>query len=209
MEEDNKISSGKLLKAAKEYAESMNSDLNLSRLDDINPKEFVRLAFSSACCGFGHRDYFPAEYDDALRETVRRLYKKEKVCKFYTGGMGDYDRAFASAVRSLKRDHQEVRLHLVLPYYSNRINTDKREAEYLKELYDEIYIPDFLSGIHYKSAITLRNRWMVDHSDHVISAVIYDYGGAYQAVGYAEKQGKKLINIAHHKNISERILTSD
>ena len=32
-------------------------------------------------------------------------------------------------------------------------------------MYDEVVIPDVVAGVHPKSAITKRNRWMVEKSD--------------------------------------------
>lgn len=49
---------------------------------------------------------------------------------------------------------------------------------------------------HFKRAHTVRNREMVDRSDLVIAYIIRKNGGTYQAVDYAEKIGKKVINLA-------------
>ena len=63
-------------------------------------------------------------------------------------------------------------------------------------LYDEILIPAELDGVHPKAAIGLRNRWMVDRSDIVIAALHRDFGGAAEAVRYAEKRGKEVVRIS-------------
>ena len=61
--------------------------------------------------------------------------------------------------------------------------------------YDEILIPAELDGVHPKAAIGLRNRWMVDRSDIVIAALHRDFGGAAEAVRYAEKREKGVVRI--------------
>ena len=79
---------------------------------------------------------------------------------------------------------------------SNRLNTDK---EYYQYYYDEIIIPTVLAGVHYKAAITMRNRWLVDRVDCVIAYVYRDFGGALETVKYAQKQGKPVINLVEQK----------
>lgn len=69
------------------------------------------------------------------------------------------------------------------------------EKEYL-DYYDEVEICAESSAAHPKSAIQVRNRSIVDRSDLVICCIQHKSGGAYQAVRYAEKQGKKIVNLA-------------
>ena len=140
------------------------------------------------CCGFGHRFW---SYDKQnIEKIVRNLVEQEGVGVFMTGGMGDFDAAFSSAVRSIKVKHKEIRLWLIKPYFSNELNTDQ---EYYRQMYDEVIIPMELADVHYKAAIGQRNRWMINKCDYVISGVVRDFGGAYTAIKYAEKQGKILI----------------
>ena len=79
---------------------------------------------------------------------------------------------------------------------SNELNTNK---EYYNCMYDDIIIPDELAFVHYKSAITKRNRWMIDNSDVVIVYVIRNHGGAYDAMRYAERQNKTIIRVEKAK----------
>ena len=71
----------------------------------------------------------------------------------------------------------------------------QQKRELLSFLYDEIILPSELDGANKKAAIPMRNRWMIDHSDFVISAVHRDFGGAYEAVAYAVRQGVPIIKI--------------
>lgn len=43
-------------------------------------------------------------------------------------------------------------------------------------MYDEVYVPGELAGVHPKSAITKRNRLMVDQSQYLIAYVHRDFG---------------------------------
>ena len=141
-----------------------------------------------ACCGFGHRNVFEnisSKLDNAVEEAIAQG------CEiFYTGAMGDFDSLFSSAVRSAKKVYPHIKLIGVKPYSTNDINTDK---DYYAALYDDIIIPDELAGIHPKAAIKARNRWMIDNSDIVLVYTVRNFGGAYEAKRYAERNGKRLI----------------
>ena len=143
------------------------------------------------CCGFGHREFY-RNVKNELQTIIERLIEKEGITVFLTGGMGEFDSLFSSAVRSCKIQHKEIQLILVKPYFSNKLNTEKENYAYL---YDDVIIPCELADCHYKSAITKRNRWMAERSDIVISGVYRDFGGAYDAVKYAEKLSKRIIEL--------------
>ena len=146
------------------------------------------------CCGFGHRIVL-IDVEAPLREALCDLIEIHGVTCFLTGGMGEFDELFARNIRSLRSVYPQISLCLVVPYLSKSLN-EKREL--LSSLYDEIILPSELDGANKKAAIPMRNRWMVDHSNFVISAVHRDFGGAYKAVSYAAQQGvqvKKLYSL--------------
>ena len=82
---------------------------------------------------------------------------------------------------------------LVLPYIKAEYRNN--EQSYL-EYYDEIEICAESAEGHYKSAIQVRNRNLVDRSNLVICYIQHKSGGAYKTIQYAEKQGKKILNLA-------------
>ena len=165
------------------------------------------------CCGFGHRVLL-MDVEKPLREALERLAVKQGVTVFYTGGMGEFDELFARTVRSMKQDCPSLRLVLVMPYLTRKIAIGKSHPGaadggqiaratfdgpgrgWHEGLYDEILIPAKLDGVYPKAAIGLRNRWMVDRSDIVIAALHRDFGGAAEAVRYAEKAGKEVVRIS-------------
>ena len=103
------------------------------------------------CCGFGHRVML-MDIEKPLREVLERLVEERGVRVFYTGGMGEFDELFARTVRSMKRDCPSLRLVLVMPYLTERLNMDKA---FYESLYDEILIPAELDGVRPKAAIGL------------------------------------------------------
>ena len=145
-----------------------------------------------SCCGFGHRVLL-LNVEKPLRETLERLVTERGVTVFYTGGMGEFDELFARTVRSMKRTDPRLRLVLVMPYLTRELSVEKA---YYEVRYDEILIPVELDCVHPKAAIGLRNRWMVDRSDLVIAALQRDFGGAAEAVRYAERIGKEVARLS-------------
>ena len=143
-----------------------------------------------ACCGFRHRQVFE-NITEQLESAINSA--ADQGCKiFYTGAMGDFDSLFSSAVRSAKKVYPYIKLICVKPYFTNDINTDK---DYYAALYDDIIIPDELAGIHPKAVIKARNRWIIENSDIVLIYTVRNFGGAYEAKRYAERNGKRLIKI--------------
>ena len=143
----------------------------------------------------GHREVYQSSVKERLDELLEKLAVEHKELQFYVGGMGEFDSLAASSVRMLKKRHpsKDIQLVLVEPYMKQSINRDK---ELLNRLYDTVLIPMELAEVHYKKAITERNRWMIDEADLLIAYVHRDFGGAYSSVKYARKQGKMVINVA-------------
>ena len=141
------------------------------------------------CTCFGHRETYK-DFSRVLSELLEDLILNQGVVEFWTGGMGNFDGSFSAAVRGLKRKYPDIKLILIKPYFSNELNTNK---EYYEYTYDDVVIPDVLAGVHPKSAITKRNRWMVENSDFVVTYVYRDFGGAYDAKKYALKLGKTVF----------------
>ena len=145
---------------------------------------------NKTCCCFGHREVYK-DISARLHEIIKDLIINKGVKTFYTGGMGQFDGKFASAIRALQKSYPEIEIVLICPYLKQELNTYK---EWYEHNYDSILIPSELDGIHYKAAIKARNRWMVDNSDYIVSYVYREFGGAYDAVQYAKRQGKEIYN---------------
>lgn len=143
----------------------------------------------------GHREVYQSGTSKRLDTLLEQLSADQEELVFYVGGMGEFDSLAASAVRGLKHRHPKKQISLVLvePYMKQSIN---EEGELLHRLYDEIWIPDELADVHYKKAITERNRLMVQESDVIITYLHRDFGGAYAMMKYAKKMKKEIYNVA-------------
>ena len=138
---------------------------------------------------FGHRDlYNLSELEEVLLPILRDLMKKKPYVNFLIGRNGNFDIFAASAIKRVQKEMgcERSELTLVLPY-------GVADIEYYSDYYDAITIPEGLFGAHPKSAIKLRNRWMVEASDLVLVCVERERGGAYEAMKYAAKLHKSLI----------------
>ena len=141
---------------------------------------------------FGHRDFDGHKtLDERLYPLLCDLILNNPFVEIYVGRNGEFDVFAASVVkrvqRKLGKDNNE--LSCVLPYHT-------KDTEHLEHYYDRIIIPECVVGSHPKSAITKRNRWMVEQADLFICYLERDNGGAYSAMKYAKKLNKRIINLS-------------
>lgn len=141
------------------------------------------------CCGFGHSDIYKINEKDLI-PILEKIITEYCITVFLAGGIGRFDGLFSSSVRTLKTKYPHINLILVKPYLTKELNRDKA---FYETFYDEIIIPEISANAFYKSAITIRNKWMIDKSECVISGVYKNYGGAFNAIKYAERKNKKII----------------
>lgn len=145
---------------------------------------------------FGHREIARAsEVEQRLEELLRELIRRKEYVEFLIGRDGAFDLLASSEIRRAVRSFGcgNTCFTLVLPY--SRAEYRENEANYL-DYYDEVEICAESAAAHYKSAIQVRNRCMVDRSDLVICCVQRNSGCAYRTMQYAKKQGCSVINLA-------------
>lgn len=145
---------------------------------------------------FGHRRIErPSEIEERLDKLLYELITKKEYVEFLIGREGDFDLLAASAIKRAIKKYGcgNTSFILVLPYMKSEYRDNKRE--YL-EYYDDVEICAASSEAHYKSAIQVRNRNLVDRSDLVVCCIQQNSGGAYKIVRYAKKQNCTIINLA-------------
>lgn len=146
---------------------------------------------NKVCCCFGHRDV-SEDIDSSLERILKKLIVKEGVNVFMSGDRGSFDTSFTYTVFRLKDKYPKIQLHLIEPYFTQKLEKNKLFYEFL---YDSVIIPEVAANADYKAAIPIRNRWMVDNSDIIVAYIRRDYGGAYNAVKYAEEKNKRIIYV--------------
>ncbi len=144
---------------------------------------------------FGHRQIENAlTVENRLESIIRNLLAEKAYVEFLVGRNGDFDLMVASTILRLKRDvrSDNSSLVLVLPYLTAEYTNNQESFD---SYYDEVEVSSAAAQRHFKSAIQVRNREMVDRSDLVICCIQHRSGGAYQSVQYAMKQGKQILNL--------------
>lgn len=152
--------------------------------------EFYTVAF------FGHRDFY-AHYqcEKRLIPILKELIRTKEYVDFLVGRNGEFDIFASSCVKRAKNELWDCNssLVLVLPYPTAEFRNNEK---YFEDFYDEIQVCEKSSVAHYKSAIQIRNKDMVDRADLIICYIEHNKGGAYQTMQYAIKSGKRIINLA-------------
>lgn len=144
---------------------------------------------------FGHRRVENvAEVAGSLQREIRQLLSEKEYIEFLVGKNGEFDTVAASAVRRAKKEYRSDNssLVLILPY--STAEYENNEDSFLK-YYDEVEICEDSQNAHYKSAITVRNQKIAERADCIICHIKRENGGAYAAVQYAKKLGKRIIYI--------------
>ena len=152
---------------------------------------------------FGHRKIDDIQQLDLqLSSIVKELIKTKSYVAFLIGRNGEFDEYAASIIKRIQKEVESANsdITLVLPYKVAKL-------EFYEKYYDSIVIPDNVCYAHPKSAITLKNRWMIEQSDLVIVYIERDNGGAYTAMKYAEKLNKKIINLCTIKTGLSHLLS--
>ena len=142
---------------------------------------------------FGHRQIENAlDVERKLEAKISELIKTKQYVEFLVGREGEFDILAASVVKRVKKqmDYGNCSLIWVLPYMKSEFRDN--EKEYL-DYYDDVEVCERSSKAHYKSAIQIRNKEMVDRSDFVICCIQRKSGGAYKTVQYAESIGKQIL----------------
>lgn len=141
-------------------------------------------------CAFGHRYFIVTRKIEAvMTKLIRELLHDNEIVELFIGRNGDFDIDFTRYFKIVRQegDYRSAYLNLVLPYHV-------KDEDLFDQYYDSIVMP-ISPKTHYKAAIRERNRWMVDNSDLVICYLTESSGGTYDAIAYAKRCGKRIINI--------------
>ncbi len=163
-----------------------------------------------SCCFTGYRPHkFGFEFSQSNTEYVKLENKlvdaifslpKENCFTFYCGMAMGFDILAGEVVALLKKSCQTAKIELVavVPFDKQSESfDDKWKARYNKLLKkcDRII---YVSREYNKGCFARRNRYMVDNSDYVITWFDGKSGGTAQTLSYAQKSGKKIINLAEN-----------
>lgn len=112
------------------------------------------------CTFFGHRDT-PENIKPKLEITIREQIIAGAT-EFYVGNHGNFDFMALLFLRNLKKEFPNIRYSIVLPYLP--MQNDSYDC-------NETFLTECVECVPKRFAIDCRNRWMIDHSDTVITCV--------------------------------------
>ena len=139
----------------------------------------------SKCTFFGHRDA-PPGIKSSLRQVISELIERQGVKQFYVGNQGSFDAMARSLLAEFEQTHG-ISYEIVLAYLP-------RQEDPLCDT-DHTLLPEGIETVPPRFAIEYRNKWMIDHSDIVVTYVHRSFGGAAKFKELAEKRNKVVIPI--------------
>lgn len=145
---------------------------------------------------FGHREVNQVfDVEKQLEKIVRDIITVKSYVDFLIGREGEFDLLAASVIRRVTKecDYGNTTLILVLPYMKAEYRDNQ---QYYLNYYDEVEICSESSKAHFKAAIQIRNRNLVDRSNLVVCCIEHNSGGAYRSIQYAKQMGVEVLNIA-------------
>ncbi len=144
---------------------------------------------------FGHRDFSKHfEYEEKMKQILLNLLHEKEYVEFLVGRNGEFDLFISSLIRRIRTENScdDCSLILVLPYITAEFKNNEKE---FYSYYDEIEICPDSEKAHFKSAITARNKSIIDRSDFIMFYVERQQGGAYKTMKYAENNHRNIINL--------------
>ena len=141
---------------------------------------------------FGHR-YVEniLEVEDRVEYVLNDLIQNNDYVEILVGRNGNFDVLVASVVKRLKKRKENLSVVWVQPYLQTEYI---KNADNFDEYYDSVEVCEKSARGHFKSAIQIWNRYMIDKSDLVV-CFVNEKGGAYLSRSYAKRKGKKIIDI--------------
>ncbi len=138
------------------------------------------------CTFFGHREC-PKTVEKHLQDVLHMLVVDYHVDMFYVGNQGQFDTMVYRSLQKLKQKCPHIEFAVVLAYMPNKLHE-------FQCAYDTI-LPEGIEFVHPRYAITWRNKWMLMHSECVVTYVTHGWGGAAKWKENALRQGKQVFSL--------------
>ena len=150
------------------------------------------------CCFTGHRDL---DLTTALFSTLRAEIEKAYQLGyriFCAGGALGFDTMAALNVLALRNTaHNDMRLHLVLPYREQSERWSKHDRHMYNEILKQADVVEYTSEQYTNWCMHTRNRRLVELSSYCICYLRADgKSGTAYTVDYARKKGLHTVNLA-------------
>ncbi len=137
------------------------------------------------CTFFGHRDT-PPPVKPLLRQVIIELIEQRGVTRFFVGNQGNFDAMARSLLAELAQTYP-IRYDVVLAYLPKENNPSLDVSHTI--------LPDGFEAVPPRFAIDHRNRWMIEHSEIVVTYVRNPIGGAAKFKALAKRKGKTVVEV--------------
>lgn len=148
------------------------------------------------CFFIGHREAGD-ELLPALTAAVERHITEYGVTNFMVGCYGNFDKLAARTVIDVKKRHPEVTLTMLLPYHPFDRPTPTPKG------FDGTFYPPGMETVPKRLAIVRANRYMTEHSSHLIAYAWHPASNARELVEYARSRERK--GMIHIENLAEKV----
>lgn len=146
---------------------------------------------NKVCFMFGHTTT-PYDILPMIEAAAERQYQEQCIRTFIVGNRGNFDSLAATAIKNLKKRHDDISLLLLLAYHP------AERPVHLTEGFDSSYYPP-LENVPRQFSIVRANKHMVDTADSIICYVNY-IGNTRKLLDYAQKRKKDGVHI---ENVAE------
>lgn len=137
----------------------------------------------------GSRWFMLGEAGPRCEHVLRELYENLPYRHFISGGALGMDMFAAEAVVELRKQHPEVILEMVSPFDDQASKWPEEYRARHDLLFELADITTATSHIYTKSAMFIRNRYLVNNADLLLAAYDGQPGGTAMTIGYAKANG--------------------
>lgn len=152
---------------------------------DINKK---------SCAFTGHRKLGEDFSVDLLEEKIRFVIDELGVKYFYCGMAKGFDLVACQTVAKIKKE-KDVKIIACIPCPEQEKFFNKKEKDLYKKMIEQCDEIKIINEHYFKGCMLLRNKYMVDRSDIVISYIRENGGGTRWTIEYALRNKKQIIII--------------
>ena len=161
------------------------------------------------CCFTGHRS-FPWKDDTEHPQHKALLAKLERsidlalakgATHFICGNAIGVDTWAAELVLKKKRTHPQIFLEIALPFAGH--NANEPACQRVQQKADLVHVVG--RAKNRRSAFFERNRYMVDHSEYVITYFDGAVGGTRNTLDYAKRKNRVIVNLADEEPLHPKV----
>lgn len=146
------------------------------------------------CAFFGHRDtVITAQLEEKLTKTLRELIAQE-IDEFWCCEQGNFDWICNYTVHQLKKEFRFINICLVCAYNPDKYSKIRQDS--LLAIFDDLIYTDEIANGPRRFSIIRRNHYIAENADIIVCYIKHKTGGAYEAMQYAQRFDKKIINLA-------------